>query len=260
MWKKIIIPTIVLASLGMVYVGQGQGKSDLKSMEVNNIGEGHDPIVVLELFTSQGCSSCPPADKLLAQVKNEFPNNVFALSYHVDYWNRLGWKDPYSSNTYSKRQMEYNKKFHSSNYTPQMVVNGQDQFVGSDKSKMYDEIRKYQQQKSHNTITLSDVKLANGKIQFAYKVFGGLDKWNLRAVLVLGERTTQVKNGENRDRTLVETNIVVAELQKPLGSGQGTLLMDIPDLVNPKEKMELMVFVEDNSHDVMAAAKSRLDL
>lgn len=95
--------------------------------------------VLVELFTSEGCSSCPPADKVLEELSNEQPianTEIIVLSEHVDYWNRLGWQDPYSLNEFSLRQSNYAEVFdNSSVYTPQMVINGQYELIGSDKQK-----------------------------------------------------------------------------------------------------------------------------
>lgn len=91
--------------------------------------------VVVELFTSEGCSSCPPADQLLAKLEAEQPVRnveIIALEQHVDYWNNGGWMDPFSSGSFTARQYEYAAKLGNGNaYTPQMVVDGQAEFVGS---------------------------------------------------------------------------------------------------------------------------------
>jgi len=98
--------------------------------------------VVVELFTSEGCSSCPPADNLLARLPRAFPDlDIIPLSEHVDYWNDLGWKDRFSSDLFSARQQDYGRLFRlESVYTPQMVVNGQAQFSGGDEARARQEI------------------------------------------------------------------------------------------------------------------------
>ena len=91
--------------------------------------------VLVELFTSEGCASCPPAEKNLAYLQNEQPYsdaNIIALAFHVDYWDNLGWKDPFSSPLFTQRQRVYDRKFRTGSiYTPQMVVDGDIEFVGS---------------------------------------------------------------------------------------------------------------------------------
>lgn len=87
--------------------------------------------VVLELFTSQGCSSCPPADALLGELAKR-PDTI-ALAWHVDYWNSLGWKDPYASRQWTERQRDYARRLHGEVYTPALVVNGSAMVVGSDR-------------------------------------------------------------------------------------------------------------------------------
>src|ERR1700747_995744 len=90
--------------------------------------------VVVELFTSEGCSSCPPADKLLINFREQHRNDgveIIPLGFHVDYWNRLGWRDRFSSAAYSQRQEDYADRMKLGGpYTPQMVADGETQFVG----------------------------------------------------------------------------------------------------------------------------------
>jgi len=102
--------------------------------------------VIVELFTSEGCSSCPPADALLAELQNRQPlgnAEIIALEEHVTYWDELGWKDPFSSSAWTTRQYDYASALHNGNpYTPEMVVDGTAEFVGSRGGMARQEIEK----------------------------------------------------------------------------------------------------------------------
>lgn len=218
------------------------------------------PFVVLELFTSQGCSSCPPADRVLEKVKKEFPETVFALSYHVDYWDYIGWKDPFAKSGYTKKQSNYNRKFGSpNNYTPQMVVNGKEHFVGSNQAKAYSKIGYYTSQTTENSVAILDAQTSRDKISFQYSIAGDLSHKLLRAVLVIDGRTTQVQRGENRNRTLSNSNIVVNERYIALESQTGSSSIAIPALVTPTDDLTLMLLMESESLDITAAAKIQIN-
>ena len=100
--------------------------------------------VVLELFTSQGCSSCPPADRLLSKLGSDpkLAGRVIPLAFHVDYWDYIGWHDPFDAPRWSQRQQAYARAFHSNRiYTPQLVVDGHSECVGSEESEVLRRVR-----------------------------------------------------------------------------------------------------------------------
>ena len=103
--------------------------------KTENVSQVHT-VAVVELFTSEGCSSCPPADRLASEIDKTYRSlgkSVYVLAFHVDYWDYIGWKDRFDKHEFSERQMRYGQKFDlTSIYTPQMIVNGSEQFVGSD--------------------------------------------------------------------------------------------------------------------------------
>ena len=212
--------------------------------------------IVLELFTSQGCSSCPPADKLLKQVKS---NNIIALSYHVDYWNYIGWKDPFSKEEFTNKQRKYGSKFYSSTiYTPQLVVNGREHFVGSNRQKLKQKITQYAKQKPKSNISLSKVIKDDDIVNFDYKIEGLQSDDNLRIVLVIDERRTSVKRGENRNRELVNSNIVISEQKFKIDKtiGKGSII--IPEIVEEKDNLSLVLIIENDALDINAATQVNL--
>ena len=125
---------------------QGASATVLTENEVAKPAGANVTSVVVELFTSEGCSSCPPADEVLSKLDQTQPVQgveIIALGEHVDYWNKLGWIDPYSSAEFSSRQSRYADAFgQESVYTPQMIVDGRDEFAGGNGSKAHDAIIK----------------------------------------------------------------------------------------------------------------------
>ncbi|WP_083158097.1 DUF1223 domain-containing protein [Allomuricauda sp. CP2A] len=257
MFKKIMFFSFAFFGMSLMALYTVKYENDHMLEMVNTID---GPFVVLELFTSQGCSSCPPADRVLEKVKKEFPETVFALSYHVDYWDYIGWKDPFAKSSYTKKQSNYNRKFGSpNNYTPQLVVNGKEHFVGSNQSKAYSKIGYYTSQTTENSVAILDTQRLRDKISFKYSTTGDLSHKLLRAVLVIDEHTTQVKRGENRNRTLRNSNIVVNERYIDLESQTGSSSIAIPALVTPTDDLTLMLLMESESLDITAAAKIQIN-
>jgi hypothetical protein len=166
-----------------------------------------DAPVVVELFTSQGCSSCPPADALLRRIAADpkLRGKVIPLAYHVDYWNHLGWRDPFSSREWSQRQGDYVRAMKlPSAYTPQVVVNGAREMVGSSSLAVYRAIEEESRRKHDGQI---NVRIDRGQaIVRAQATQPGVE-----LVIVTfenGAAETKVARGENSGRTLVNDAIV----------------------------------------------------
>ena len=164
---------------------------------------GERPVLV-ELFTSEGCSSCPPADALLAELASR--PDVLALSFHVDYWDRLGWKDPFSSHEATRRQDRYATLLHlASVYTPQIVVDGKWQAVGSDRADVEHALDLARRDRQETPVTLV---LDHGEAQI--KLVPGSDAAAASVLLIGFDRrhVTAVKRGENAGRTLPHVDVV----------------------------------------------------
>lgn len=167
---------------------------------------GSDKVVV-ELFTSQGCSSCPPADKLLGELAAR--DDVIALSFHVDYWNYLGWDDPFSSKSSTDRQRAYRAAFGLRYvYTPQMVIGGTAQEVGSHRGKILRAIERLRADKQVKVdISHPDKKTAIVHIGPGDMPAGPATVW---LFAYDKSHSTDIRRGENSGVTLVNSHVVRA--------------------------------------------------
>ena len=174
---------------------------------LNRTADRKDPVVV-ELFTSEGCSSCPAADALMPVIKTQFMDNVIILSFHVDYWNRLGWKDVYSSSEYTDRQRQYAAAAESDNvYTPQAIVNGTKQIVGNDAAGLTALIAESPRIAKNFEMSIAAHKQNEREIAVSYTA--NLEPNQMICIaLVQVHATTKVTRGENNGRTLQHYNVV----------------------------------------------------
>jgi hypothetical protein len=221
--------------------------------------EADKGFAVVELFTSEGCSSCPPADALVARVQKEDAGKpVYILAYHVDYWNRLGWKDVFSDAAYSARQQQYARWLNlSSVYTPQAVVNGRKEFVGSENGTLHEAIASDLQRSSKAEVILNGLRENDGKAELQYQALGTPVNAALVVALVEKNATTRVERGENGGRTLSHVQIV-RKLQNVnlAGHSSGNLSIALPAGFNA-DGYEVIAFVQNTSNgEITAAAKS----
>jgi hypothetical protein len=176
-----------------------------------------DRPVVVELFTSQGCSSCPPANAYLNDLVRE-RSDVLALAFHVTYWDRLGWKDPFSLEAATERQDRYGHRFGDGSYTPEIVVDGASSHVGSRRDEVGSAIDAAKRQS--RTATNISLTKAGGQLMIEVGAGGG----NGKVLLVGFDRghETAIRRGENGGRTLRESNVVRSV--REVGDWQGKAL------------------------------------
>jgi len=214
--------------------------------------------VIVELFTSEGCSSCPAADRLLARLEQTQPvpgAHVIAIEEHVDYWNQLGWNDPFSSPQYRARQNDYAMVFHASNvYTPQMVVNGSVEFVGSDMSRAIREIGAAAQAET-TKIELAaapnskDSELLDLSMHVIAPPAAKLRDSNVYLAVTEGNLATAVARGENAGHTVQHSSVarsfgVIGKVDAKDNNGQVVSTLRLPHEWK-REHLRAVVFVQE---------------
>lgn len=191
---KTLLPLLVIPMIPLVY---GQ---EVDAAEVIQ------PKAVVELFTSQGCSSCPPADKILGKLVSE--NETLALAWHVDYWDYLGWKDSFASKANTKRQRRYAVSLGQNQiYTPQVVVNGRSHVIGSKEGKIRDTIEAYSKSALGLTVPINTSFTKDG-MNVSVDVNADSQNTTLWIVYFNNKEIVEVKNGENHGKTLEYSNVV----------------------------------------------------
>lgn len=184
---------------------------------------GERNLTVVELFTSQGCSSCPPADAFLGRLAQQ--KNILALSFHVDYWDYIGWRDPYASGAFTQRQKGYASHFRKSFvYTPQMVVQGVTEATGSDE---YTVKRLIKQAGSAPDVPIDITQNKSGGLTVTISAGRRPAHAGVWVALFDREHKTAVKRGENRGRVIHNYN-VVRHFQK-IGDWRGNkMVLNLP--------------------------------
>lgn len=223
--------------------------------------------VLLELFTSEGCSSCPPADQLLGVLDRTQPVagvDIIVLSEHVDYWNSLGWRDPFSSTALTDRQNSYASKLHlDSVYTPQLIIDGQSELVGSNATKVKETIEAVaRSEKAPLRIEAleSQGKKSRVRISLQHWPAGDSGRATLLLAIASNQMQSRVSAGENSGKQL--THVAVVRSLQSLGDIQMgvPLSREITIPVSPAEKdaVRVVAFIQDTkSQRILGVAQLR---
>ncbi|MCX7889593.1 MAG: DUF1223 domain-containing protein [Rhodobacteraceae bacterium] len=209
-----------------------------------------DSPVVVELFTSQGCSSCPPADALFAQLANR--SDVLALALHVDYWDYLGWKDAFGDPAFTERQKAYARVAGArSIFTPQMVVQGMDHLVGVKPMELGDLIRSHALRAQQ--VSLSATR-AGGRVNIVASARLGLRRSaDVQIVQFIPLATSRIERGENAGQTVTYTNIV--ETWQVVGTWDGRAPLSLS--VEADKGPLAVIIQEQGPGPILAAARLR---
>lgn len=201
---------------------------------------------LLELYTSEGCSSCPPADELMGKIQNEYEGkNVYVLSYHVDYWDKQGWKDIFSNADYTKRQYDYAQFLGKEPiYTPQLIINGKADYVGSQETVVRNAVKAALLKPAIVDLSLQ-ANQTNNNLEINYNIEGVAKDGQLWIAIVQKSAKSNVKRGENAHRTLSHFQIVhqlhLISLSK---KKKGITVYRLPKNFNTKD-FEIIGFVQD---------------
>ncbi len=274
----VVLATLALAAAALWLVldpatVEDASAAPVKAASARSSSPAGDGPVVIELFTSQGCSSCPPADRLLTRLGDDpkLATKVFPLSFHVDYWNYIGWTDPFSSKEWSNRQRRYAQAFDTNRvYTPQLVVDGRWDCVGSSEDKvdaLIDRALKLPQLgKVHLRLSPGDTPNDLRAIADAELTGAAPRPLDLWVALYQKDLTTSVARGENADRTL-RNDYVVRRLEKafsvPAAAG-ATSSGEVALSLDPSWKrsdLGVVAFLQDpKSREIHGAARATLEV
>lgn len=210
---------------------------------------------LLELYTSEGCSSCPPADELLGKIENEYQDkNVYVLAYHVDYWDKQGWKDVFSNPAYTQRQYDYARFMGKEPiYTPQVIINGKADCIGSQETSLRNGIKSALSKPAAVNLTL-DAKQQNNTLAINYNLDGVFKNSRLLVAIVRKSAKSNVKRGENAHRILSHFQIVQRLQTIDLKSAKGNTVIALPKNFNLQD-FEIIGFVQNSNNGIILDAE-----
>ncbi|MDG4810026.1 DUF1223 domain-containing protein [Micromonospora sp. WMMD1120] len=217
---------------------------------------------VVELFTSQGCNSCPPAEELLTEIERdarERAEPIFGLGFHVDYWDDLGWPDQFADPAHTARQQAYARAFGTRGlYTPQMVVNGGVEFVGSDRRRAADAIATALATPPATALAASVAERNGRRMAVDYRVEPPPERTVLNVAVAQRGLRSEIARGENAGRTLRQDNVVRAFASVGLDSARGRVELTTPPDLDPGDAVVVAYVQREGSGSIVGATTVEL--
>lgn len=215
------------------------------------------PFAVVELFTSQGCSSCPAADQLLRhldQTAREQHLRIFPLSFHVDYWNFIGWKDPYSQSAFSQHQRDYAALFgENSVYTPQMIINGRYHFNGANQRLMDQHLKIALAENFSDQLNVQLMPAEEGKYILNYAITSQASAVLLNIAVVEHQLHNYIDSGENAGREAEHANVVRQWQTVTIENNKGQAFINLFPEAN-LDNISIVVYLQHaDTYDITAA-------
>jgi hypothetical protein len=201
---------------------------------------------LVEYFTSDACYRCPPADEVVKQMQRDYADkNVFVLAYHVDYRNDSLWSDPFSQSSFSERQRRYGRRFRLySVYTPQVIINGKKEVVGSDKALLYSSLQAAVKDTATSQVSIMGTKRKDDSLIITFRA-NAYKENILNVALVQNSFQQKIEKGANRGKTLQHQNIVRELSAIPfIGKKEGTAMLAIPSGLSLND-ISIVAFVQN---------------
>jgi hypothetical protein len=210
--------------------------------------------IVLELFTSQSCPNCENADFLANTIKDY--ENVIVLSYHIDYWNQLGWMDTFSDSNHTNYQRDYERRFDRNLYAPQMVVNGRLEFDGANIRLLNSSLKK---QSTTEKLSTPQIKRDENKsVSVSYDFFTEKKYDKAYALLIIDSHNVAIDNGPNIGKIMTNTNIVINRTPLQMNSSKGNYTFELPPNITETDQFKVAIILQDNNLNIIGASVSKI--
>jgi hypothetical protein len=210
--------------------------------------------IVLELFTSQSCPTCENADILANTIKDY--KNIIVLSYHIDYWNQLGWIETFSDANHTDYQRNYERRFDRNSYAPQMVLNGRSEFDGANVRLLNSSLKEQSTTEKLRTPQIN--RNENKSVSVSYDFFTEKKYDKAYALLIIDSYDVAIENGPNMGKLMTNTNIVINRAPLHLESSKGNYTFELAPNVKETDQFKVAIILQNYNLNIVGASVSKI--